>query len=73
MENDAFTRIGPYYDRLMDAVPYRAWVDYVELLMAKFRSRPKHILDLACGTGNVGLELTRRGFRVTRRLSALDL
>jgi len=65
LENDAFTKIGPYYDRLMDSVPYRAWVDYVELLVTKFQGQMGHILDLACGTGNVGLELARRGFRVT--------
>jgi ubiquinone/menaquinone biosynthesis C-methylase UbiE len=49
----------------MDSVPYRAWVDYVELLVVKFRGQPRHVLDLACGTGNVGLELARRGFQVT--------
>jgi len=62
---DAFTLLGPYYDDLMHEVPYRAWVDYVELLVHKFRGRPRQVLDLACGTGNVGLELARRGYQVT--------
>lgn len=49
----------------MDSVPYRAWVDYVELLVVKFGGQDGPVLDLACGTGNVGLELARRGFQVT--------
>lgn len=65
MAAEAFTLLGPYYDDLMHEVPYRTWVDYVELLVHKFRGHPRQVLDLACGTGNVGLELARRGYQVT--------
>jgi len=61
----AYTQIGPIYDQLMAAVPYRAWVDYVELLVRRHGGRPRRVLDLACGTGNVGLEFARRGYQVT--------
>ena len=67
----AFELIGPYYDRLMSAVPYGMWADYVERLLARFDARPHvgsgdptyRVLDLACGTGKVGAELARRGYQ----------
>jgi SAM-dependent methyltransferase len=59
----SFERIGVFYDELMSSVPYREWADYVERLLDRFDARPRRILDLACGTGKVGAELARRGFR----------
>ena len=59
-----FEAVAPYYDVLMASVPYRRWVDYVERLLARTRVRPARVLDLACGTGKVGSELRRRGYRV---------
>ena len=58
----AFELIGPYYDQLMSSVPYRDWVDYVERLLRRFEVYPRRVLDLACGTGKVGVELARRGY-----------
>jgi len=60
--SDSFEAVGPYYDILMSAVPYRAWVDYVEAVLARVGAHPQTILDLACGTGKVGAELARRGY-----------
>lgn len=60
----SFELIGPYYDRLMSSVPYADWADYVESLLRRFEARPRRVLDLACGTGKVGAELARRGYRV---------
>jgi SAM-dependent methyltransferase len=60
---DAFELIGAYYDQLMQGVPYTDWVDYVEKLLDRFDARPQVALDLACGTGRVGAEMARRGYR----------
>jgi len=60
-----FTTVGPYYDELMQGVPYGMWVDYVELLLGIEGVRPQRVADLACGTGNVSFELARRGYSVT--------
>lgn len=60
---DAFELIGAYYDRLMRGVPYTDWVDYVEKLLDRFDAQPHVVLDLACGTGKVGAEMARRGYR----------
>ena len=58
----AFTVVAEHYDRLMQHVPYRRWVDYVLELIRRAGDTPQDVLDLACGTGRVGLEVERRGF-----------
>lgn len=59
-----FTDVAEVYDSLMSVVPYSYWVDYVERLWFRFETKPRRILDLACGTGNVTLELLERGLAV---------
>ncbi len=58
-----FGEVAPYYDRLMSSVPYKSWVDYVEALLQRHNRQPRRVLDLACGTGNIGSELIRRGYQ----------
>jgi SAM-dependent methyltransferase len=62
--DNQFTDVAAVYDQLMAVVPYRYWVDYVEQLWERFGAAPRSVLDLACGTGNVLLELGRRGYGV---------
>ncbi len=57
-----FTHVASVYDSLMSVVPYHVWVDYVEGLWALWGFKPRRVLDLACGTGNVALELLARGY-----------
>ena len=59
-----FGEVAPYYDALMLGVPYTMWVDYVERLIALAGARVRRVLDLACGTGQVGAELAARGYEV---------
>ena len=60
--DDAFTDVTPYYDELMASVPYRSWVDYVESILRRLKYEPEDVLDLCCGTGQVGAEMERRGY-----------
>src|SRR5712692_2760779 len=60
-----FTDVAEVYDSLMAVVPYRHWVDYIKRIWGEFDCSPTTVLDLACGTGNVTLELERRGYQVT--------
>lgn len=62
--SSAFTAIAPYYDMLMRDVPYRSWVRYVQRLLEVRSVRPRRVLDLACGTGNVAEILGRLGYEV---------
>ncbi|MBP7176730.1 MAG: class I SAM-dependent methyltransferase [Thermoclostridium sp.] len=51
------------YDLLMQDVKYTEWADYIELLFRKFCvKKPELVLDMACGTGNLTLELAKRGY-----------
>lgn len=59
-----FEGVAGHYDHLMRGVPYRDWVDYVELILARRMSKPRQVLDLCCGTGKVGSEMLRRGYDV---------
>ncbi len=46
-----FTKIAPYYDRLMSFVNYPSWISYIEKILELNGVNEKEILDLACGTG----------------------
>ncbi|MCC7493143.1 MAG: class I SAM-dependent methyltransferase [Fimbriimonadaceae bacterium] len=64
MPTEPFEVLAPFYDQVMARVPYAEWADYLELLLRHWRGERGDVLDLACGTGAVGLELARRGSRV---------
>lgn len=52
------------YDELMDDVDYEAWVYYIEKLIEINDIKVKNILELACGTGNLTIPLTKRGYDI---------
>ncbi len=60
-----FDDLAPYYDALMNSVPYAMWVEYLEALIKLNGLTPKTVLDVACGTGNVSEILAERGYQVT--------
>ena len=54
-----------YYDACYAGKDYGAECDFLEAALAAGGKRPEALLDLACGTGGHGLEMTRRGYRVS--------
>lgn len=60
-----FNDLAPHYDELMNMVPYCQWVEYVMLLFSFVEHMPRHVLDCACGTGNVSFELAKENLVVT--------
>jgi ubiquinone/menaquinone biosynthesis C-methylase UbiE len=59
-----FIEIAPLYDTLMTGVPYQEWVAYLRKLLSLRNASPRHVLDLACGTGNVSELLAAQGMKV---------
>ncbi len=55
--------IAGIYDRINAEVNYSKWADHIEECFARFLpEKPTLLLDLACGTGSMTLELASRGY-----------
>lgn len=61
---DAYVSLAPYYDELTGDVPYGSFADFYEAVFRMYGASPKLLLDLACGTGTLTAELTRRGYEL---------
>ena len=48
----------------MRHVDYVHWADHVEALMVRHNLVPSTLIDVACGTGSMAVELTKRGYRM---------
>lgn len=58
-----YDAIAHVYDRLNAELDYGAWADFVERAFDRWLpARPELVLDLACGTGSMTLELSARGY-----------
>ncbi len=65
MSSFQFQEIAAHYDDLMEVVPYDFWAEYVVTLFEFVGYQPYEVLDCACGTGNLSLELAKLGLSVT--------
>lgn len=65
MAKTSFTRIAPYYDALMESVPYGIWLSYLKLAWAFVEVSPRKILEVCCGTGRLCRMLAKEGYLVT--------
>lgn len=61
----AFDSVAPYYDLLMESVPYQFWLRYLHTLWEHHRHLPQNVIDLACGTGTMSLLMAKEGLMVT--------
>ena len=58
-----YKNFAAYYDLLQRGTDYFGWADYIERLFKRHGiKKPLLILDLACGTGNITIELANRGY-----------
>ncbi len=70
MKDNSYTVLARVYDKLNGQIDYPAWADFIEKIFEKHKKSPVSlVLDLACGTGSMTLELARRGYDMT----AVDL
>lgn len=64
--SEAYTSLAPVYDLLNGDIDYAAWGDFIEKQFELFaKKKPESILDLACGTGSMAVELAERGYDMT--------
>ncbi len=59
--------LAPFYDKINKDIDYLQWGDFIEQIIKREykEGRPELLLDLACGTGRMTLELAGRGYDMT--------
>lgn len=60
----SYNVLAQFYDRLTENVEYEKRSDYIIKLYNIFSYKMGSVLDLACGTGSVALNLKKKGFDV---------
>ncbi len=69
----AYGIFARYYNRLMGDVDYRRIAEYFHKLIDNRIEEHKLLLDLACGTGSLSMELARMGYEVIGVDSSPDM
>ena len=62
MPEASYTVFADIYDVVMRDVDYIGWAEYIRRVAKKHRFSTEHILNLACGTGNLELQMAPQGF-----------
>ncbi|MBT4485505.1 MAG: class I SAM-dependent methyltransferase [Candidatus Latescibacteria bacterium] len=71
IRNKPYVELAEIYDRVMDHVDYAAWAEYIFSVFQRFEigtSKACHspnVLEIACGTGNLSVNLHKLGFSLT--------
>ena len=58
---NGYGSFAAFYDALTDDVDYAAWADYLLAAVTRHGGSAQAVLDLACGSGSLSLELAARG------------
>lgn len=67
MSSEGYGRyLSQTYDLLNSEIDYREWADFYEMCFEKYaKTKVKNVCEMACGSGNMALELKKRGYSVT--------
>jgi 2-polyprenyl-3-methyl-5-hydroxy-6-metoxy-1,4-benzoquinol methylase len=58
-----YTILAEYYDRLNSEVDYKSWSRFIHDTIGKYKQVEENlILDLACGSGNMTVEMAKFGY-----------
>ncbi|MFS0595948.1 methyltransferase domain-containing protein [Peribacillus frigoritolerans] len=60
-----YERFAYVYDELMKDAPYEKWLMILTAKLEQYGIGGRKVLDLACGTGEITVELAQHGFEVT--------
>ena len=61
---EIYSVFADYYDFSMNYIEYDYWIEYLNMIMNMNQFKPKKILDLAVGTGNILILLAKLGYEV---------
>lgn len=60
---EGYGALARVYDKLNAEIDYAAWADFIEACFLRYLpKKPDLVLDLACGTGSMTLQLADRGY-----------
>jgi predicted TPR repeat methyltransferase len=68
----AYGHFAEIYDRVMRSVDYESWAEYVLNCCSRFELAREPLLNLACGTGSLEVELWNRGVEVITSVDASE-
>ena len=57
-----YERFAYVYDELMKDAPYEKWLLILTAKLEQYGIEGRKVLDLACGTGEITVELAQHGF-----------
>ncbi len=60
----AYSGFAYAYDFLMKDVDYDRWADNIDKIYKELKLKPKSLLELGCGTGNITTRLYRKGYNM---------
>lgn len=60
-----YNRFASIYDELMMDFNYEDWFSYIEEIFNEYDKKPKNVLEMACGTGNLSYYLAKKGYDLT--------
>jgi len=63
-ENYPYSELAEIYDHVMEHVDYISWAHYISSIFQHFNTDVKNILEVACGTGNLAIQLHKLGYDI---------
>lgn len=61
---DSYGKFAEIYDKLMTDFDYIRWMEYMEEIFHQYNKKPRNILEMACGSGNLTEQLCKRRYNV---------
>lgn len=69
----SYSSFASVYDELTKNVDYKGRAQYIKKILEKYNINDGLLLDLACGTGSLSIELSKLGFEVIGTDASFDM
>lgn len=60
-----YKEFAEIYDELMNDFDYKKWFEYMEEIFKEYQVKPKKVLEMACGTGNLSEYFAMNNYDLT--------